>query len=270
VKSYFKNLIIRDENDSDADGIVDFEDQCNFGENSVKPIFNTANFNFCNGDTLKLSVNNLKQNEKLTWYYGGKVDSTNKLSLNVTDSMKIFVLKKDSIGCSRYSDTIQIKKFQIPSAPTLSRDTASYLVSNASIGNTWYKDGTALTDTTKKIKPTVPGSYTVKTTQNGCISTASNAYYYIVTDVINLSSDEFIKIVPNPFVNQLNFDFVVKGYQRLNLEVFDMSTGTKVASKQNLTPGMPIYLGQLSAGSYVIKVTSNDNKISSQFKMVKL
>jgi len=29
-------------------------------------------------------------------------------------------------------------------------------------------------------------------------------------------------------------------------------------------------LGQLSAGTYVIKVTSNDNKIAYQFKMVKL
>jgi hypothetical protein len=63
---------------------------------------------------------------------------------------------------------------------------------------------------------------------------------------------------------------VVKGYQTLNLEVFDIATGIKVTSKQNLTPGMPIYLGQLSAGTYVIKVTSNDNKIAYQFKIVKL
>ena len=135
---------------------------------------------------------------------------------------------------------------------------------------TWYKDGVALTDTAQKIKPTTPGSFTVKVTQNGCISTASNAYYYIVTDVINLSSDEFIKLAPNPFINQLNFDFVVKGYQRLNLEVFDIASGTKVASQPNLTAGSRITLGHLSSGTYVIRVTSTDNKISYQFKMVKL
>lgn len=270
VKSYFKNLIIRDETDLDADGIVDFEDQCNFGENSIKPIFNTTNFNFCNGDTLKLTINNLKQNEKLIWYYGGKVDSTNKLSLNVTDSMKIFVLKKDSIGCSRYSDTIQIKKFQIPTTPTLSRDTASFLVSNTNIGNTWYKDGIELKDTAQKIKPTAPGSYRVKSTQNGCVSSLSTPYYYLVTDIINLSNDEFIKLAPNPFINQLNFDFFVKGYQRLNLEVFDVASGTKIASQPNLTAGSRIALGHLSSGTYVIRVTSTDNKISYQFKMVKL
>jgi len=270
MKSHFKNLIFRDETDLDADGVVDFEDSCNFGENSVKPIFNTSNFNFCNGDTLKLTINNLKQNEKLIWYYGGQVDSTNKLSLNVTDSMKLFVLKKDSIGCSRYSDTIQIKKFQIPTTPTLSRDTASFLVSNTNIGNTWYKDGIELKDTAQKIKPISPGSYRVKSTQNGCVSSLSTPYYYLVTDIINLSNDEFIKLAPNPFINQLNFDFFVKGYQMLNIEVFDVATGTKVASQPNLTAGCRITLGHLSAGTFVIRVTSTDNKISYQFKMVKL
>ena len=97
----------------------------------------------------------------------------------------------------------------------------------------------------------------------------SNPYYYLLTDIINLSKDEFIKLVPNPFINQLNFDFVVKGYQKLNIEVYDLATGIKVTSKQNLTAG-PIFLGQFSAGTYVIKVISNDNKISYQFKMVKL
>ena len=131
-------------------------------------------------------------------------------------------------------------------------------------------DGTALTDTTQKIKPTAPGSYTVKTTQNGCTSALSSAYYYLVTDIINLSSDEYIKLAPNPFINQLNFDFVIKGYQRLNLEIFDIATGVKVASQPNLNAGSRITLGQLSSGTYIIRVTSNDQKIVQQFKVVKI
>ena len=54
------------------------------------------------------------------------------------------------------------------------------------------------------------------------------------------------------------------------MEVFDITTGTKVASKKTITPGMPIYLGQLSGGTYIIKVSSNDGKINYQFKMIKL
>ena len=54
------------------------------------------------------------------------------------------------------------------------------------------------------------------------------------------------------------------------MEVFDIASGIKVASKKTITPGMPIYLGQLSAGNYVINVTSNDSKINYQFKMINL
>ena len=231
---------------------------------------------FCNN----VSVDSLKVNpiagNALLWYgtsaTGGTATSAAIKPSTANIGVNNYYLSQvnTSTGCEGPRAKIAVTIYAIPSAPTLSRDTASYLISNITKGNTWYKDGVALTDTAQKIKPTTPGSFTLKVTQNGCISAASNAYYYIVTDVINLSSDEFIKLTPNPFMNQLNFDFVVKGYQRLNLEVFDMATGTKVASKQNQTAGVPIYLGQLSAGTYVLKVTSNDNKIAYQFKMVKL
>jgi hypothetical protein len=239
----------------------------------VYPISNEFNIKVCEGETTKtqlvkvpVGMSLVKQAQK------GKItiaDSTASYTANVIGLDTVtFKLKNDFFESVEYKIIYTI--IPKPTIPIISRDTSNSLVSNASIGNVWYKDGTATTDTTQKFKPTAPGSYAVKTTQNGCASALSTAYYYLVTDVINLSADEFIKLAPNPFSNQLNFDFVVKGYQRLNLEVFEMANGIKVASKQNQTPGMPIYLGQLSAGTYVIRVSSNDNKISYQFKMVKL
>jgi hypothetical protein len=156
----------------------------------------------------------------------------------------------------------------IPAIPIITRDTANYLVSS-SLKNVWYKDGVVLSDSSQRVKYNPPGQFTAKATQNGCISALSSPYY-MVTDVISISKDEFIKIAPNPFINQLNFDFAIKGYQRLNMEVFDMATGTRFSSKQNLTAGMSIYFGQLSAGTYLIRVTSNDGKINYQLKMIKL
>jgi len=236
---------------------------------NVKPTFNTSKFSFCSGDTLKLSITNVSKGDTLKWYFGTKSDITNVSNKTFTDSTKLFVTRTDSLGCVVSSDTVSLVKYAIPAAPLLSRDTANNLIANVT-GINWYKDGTLITDTTQKIKPSTGGSYTAKTTQNGCISTFSVPYYYLVTDVINLSANEFIKLAPNPFSNQLNFDFAVKGYQRLNMEVFDMASGARLARKENLTAGMPIYLGQLSPGNYLIKVTSNDNKVSYQFKMVKL
>ena len=68
----------------------------------------------------------------------------------------------------------------------------------------------------------------------------------------------------------MNFDFNIKGYQKVNLEVFEISTGSKVRVFQNLLPGQSINLGNLASGTYLVKVSTSDNKIVQQFKMVKI
>ncbi len=235
-----------------------------------KPIFDKTQYSICGSDSTIVRLTNYSKSDSTIWYVNNKVKTTNTDQLVFKTNDTFYVTRIDTNGCTKTTDAIKLLKFSTPTTPSITRDTSNSLVSNASIGNLWYKDGTAITDTTQKIKPSAVGSYTVKTTQNGCVSSLSSPYYFLVTDIINLSADEFIKLVPNPFINQLNFDFVVKGYQRLNIEVYDLATGMKVATKQNLTAGMPIILGQLSAGTYIIKVSSNDNKIVQQFKMVKL
>jgi len=240
-----------------------------FCNNISKPQFNTNKFSICSGDSLKLTVTNINKGDTLKWYYGSKSDLTNVSSKTFLDSTKLSVIKTDSLGCTITSDTIQIAKYTTPNAPILQRDTANYLISNVN-NNTWYKDGIVLTDTTQKFKPIVAGSYTVKTNQNGCLSAFSSPYYYLVTDIVNLSDGEFIKLAPNPFQNQVNLDFIIKGYQRLNIDVYELSTGNRIKSIVGLTQGSKVDLGGLSSGTYVLRVSSLDNKISHQFKMIKL
>jgi len=239
---------------------------CNY---LVKPTFNTSKYSFCSGDSLKLTVTNINKGDSLKWYYGTKSDLSNVSNKVFTDSTQLFVTRTDSIGCVISSDTVQINKLAIPSSPSISRDTANNLVSNVTTRNTWFKDGTLLSDTTQKFKPTGAGSYSVKTTQNGCISTMSNPYYYLVTDIIHLNNGEFIKLAPNPFINQVNLDFNIKGYKKLNVDVFELSTGNRVFSRQGLQAGMPIYLGGLTSGTYIFKVSSNDGKVLQNFKTIR-
>jgi hypothetical protein len=176
----------------------------------------------------------------------------------------------DGLGHSDTTRVITIQKFEKPPVPTLSRDTANFLVSTATYGNTWYKDGVALNDTSVKIKPNTPGYYTVKTTQNGCTSIVSSTYYFILTDLITLSASEFIKLGPNPFANNIRFDFNVRGYQKMNIDVYEISTGRKVSSRIGLTTGTTLTFDNLSTGIFVFNVISQDGKISHQFKLVKL
>ena len=233
------------------------------------PVISAATANtFCEGQNVVLSSNDANS---IQWYKNGTALVGVTSQTYTATSAGTYKVVKTSGSNTATSNEIIVTVNAIPAIPSISRDNNNNLASSFIGTNNWYKDATVIPNETNTIyKPTVNGLYTVKAINNGCTSVMSAAYYYLVTDIINLSKDEFIKLAPNPFVNQLNFDFVVKGYQKLNIEVYDVATGSKVATQQNITAGTKITLGQLSAGTYVIKVTSTDNKISYQFKMVKL
>ena len=158
--------------------------------------------------------------------------------------------------------------FSIYAARTIKKNSTN-IITPATTRNTWYKDGTLITDTTQKFKPSSAGSYSVKTTQNGCISAMSSPYYYLVTDIIQFKNGEFIKLTPNPFINFVNIDFIVKGHQRLNIEVFSAATGAKVAIRIGITAGSRLTFNALRPGVYFIRVATSDLKVMHQFKMVK-
>ena len=230
---------------------------------------------FCqNANNVSLTAN-VSNNNVLIWYgmnsIGGISSTTPPLpSTSSVGSFEYYVSQKNTLtGCESFRSKLKVIIKITPSSPIITRDTANNLVASVN-GISWYKDGTVLSDTTQKFKPNTPGSYAAKTTQNGCISTMSSPYYYLVTNVINFNNDEFIKLAPNPFFNQINLDFNVKGYQKLNVDVFELTTGNRVFSRQGLNAGMPISLGKLSPGTYIINITSNDNKIVQQFKILKL
>ena len=239
-------------------------------EDAIKPIFDKVQYAICGVDSAVVKIKNYNKSDSVIWYVNGLIKGTNLEQLNFKNLDTIFLKKIDSVGCIKNSDTIIIKKFNIPNSPIISRDTANNLVSSSTVKNIWYKDGVLITDSTQRIKPTTPGNYTVKTTENGCISAASNPYYYLITDIIRLSNQEYIKLGPNPFLHKLNFDFSLKGYQQLNIDVYELATGAKVSTTQNLSPGSQVNLSHLSNGTYIIKVSAANNKINYQFKMVKM
>ena len=239
----------------------------------IAPVVRDTNYcNNASADTIRL---NTSTGATLLWYGNNATGGTSSTIAikpsTATVGVANYYLSQiiTATGCEGPRSKVVVTTKPIPSAPTLSRDTANFLLSGAP-GTTWYKDGSAITDTTQKYKPATPGSYTAKTTTNGCTSVMSTAYYFLITDILKLSSTEFIKLVPNPFHDKINFDFAIKGYQKLNLDVFEISTGNKVASRLGLTPGAPIYLPELTSGTYIVRITSAEGKLSYQFKMVKL
>jgi fibronectin type 3 domain-containing protein len=213
---------------------------------------------------------------KLAWYGTNATGGSPSLvaptiNTSALGIISYYVAQVDtSAGC--YSDRVKldINVLPTPIAPIISRDTAGNLVSSFATELSWFRDGVKLTNTSATFKPAAVGSYTVRTSLNGCISAASNTYYYLVTDIIRLSWDEFIKLTPNPFINFVNIDFVVKGHQRMNIEVFSAATGARVATRIGVTAGSRLIFNELNPGVYFVRVASPDMKVSHQFKMVKL
>jgi hypothetical protein len=213
---------------------------------------------------------------KLAWYGTNATGGTASLvtptfNTSSTGIQSFYVAQVDTLaGCYSERVKLDINVLPTPIAPIISRDTAGNLISSTTTQLSWYKDGVLLTNTGATFKPTAVGNYTVKTTLNGCTSAFSNTYYYLVTDIIRLSWDEFIKLTPNPFINFMNIDFVVKGHQRMNIEVFSAATGAKVATRIGVTAGSRLTFNELNPGVYFVRVASPDMKVSHQFKMVKL
>jgi hypothetical protein len=279
-KSEFSGILSNNfqASDLDNDGTAELLYQSNTGVNLIifklydcpKPNISIAKSFICGNDSVSVKITSKDPSVKYAWYLNNDSVSKSSDSIFIKKEGYIKLKATDSLGCSKFSDSILIKSFAIPSAPTLSRDTANNLVSTSIMKNTWYKDGTLISDTTQKFKPSNPGSYTVRTIQNGCFSAMSSPYYYLVTDIVQFNHGEFIKLIPNPFINNMNIDFVVKGHQRLNIEVFSSSTGARVASRIGVTAGSRLTFNELSPGVYFIRVASPDLKVSHQFKMVKL
>ena len=259
-------LLMYDFNDIKRASIL-FQVSCS---EASKPTFEKTKYSICGTDSSIVKLTNYTKSDSTIWYVNNKPKAVNTDQLVFKSNDTFYVTRIDTNGCTKTSDAIVISKFSTPATPLLSRDTSNSLISNALIGNTWYKDGTLISDTTQKFKPSSPGSYSVKTTQNGCISAMSSPYYYVVTDIVQFNNGNFIILIPNPFINFVNIDFVVKGYQRLNIEVFTSSTGAKVATRIGITAGSRLTFNELNPGVYFLRVASPDFKVAHQFKMVKL
>lgn len=222
----------------------------------------SGNVSFCQGDSVTLTSS--LANSYL-WSTG---DTTRSIVVKKGGNYNVKTRYDDYV--KGISSTVTITSNPIPSAPSLSRDVNNNLVSSSKIGNIWYLNGNKLNDTSNTIKPNTAGNYNARTIQLGCASAIGPNYYFVITNLQNISVNEFIKLTPNPFVNNVNADFRINGYQSLKLEVFDMNTGNLVMRKDRVDAGLNIQIPDISSGVYLFKLSTNDGKISRQFKMVKL
>jgi hypothetical protein len=247
--------------------VLGFDIEINSCVGIVSPTFNTSNYSFCAGDTLKLSVTNVNKGDTLKWFWGTKNDFTNVSSKGFTDATKLQVTKTDSLGCTIATDTIQLIKNPIPSTPSISRDTEGFLVSSLN-GAIWYKDGVKTADTAQKIKPASNGYYTVTSSKNGCVSPLSETYYYLTTSLSPFEVGEFFSISPNPSKGDLYVNYKLRNANEIVISVIDVS-GRIVISDKRIKSNTKINLTNLNKGSYWLMVKDKSGKLITTEKIVK-
>jgi hypothetical protein len=233
-----------------------------------------ANVSYCIGATSStLSATTLNGNT-LNWFLS---DTTSvKQTAAPTPDTKVvgnqfyYASQKNNVtGCESPRAKLIATIHPIPAKPAISRLEDNRLTSNI-VGSIWYMDSLLIADTSTIIKPTVSGRYFVKSSQNGCVGSLSEPYYFLITDLYNISADEFIKFNPNPFSGQIKFDFLLKGINQINIELIQFGTGLKLFMKSNINSGTAVSIPNLPSGVYLLSVSSTNNKFVKQFKIVKI
>jgi hypothetical protein len=156
----------------------------------------------------------------------------------------------------------------LPSKPVITRDVNGDLVSSATSGNQWYKDGVLISGATgQTYKATTAGNYTVVVTQNGCKSPTSDAFNFIPTGLTNLGAGQFMHVYPNPAQSVIRLDFRVNGSQRITAVLHDLA-GKEVWKDNGLTAGSTLPVSQLAAGTYLITTMTEKGKVIHHERVV--
>ena len=90
----------------------------------------------------------------------------------------------------------------------------------------------------------------------------------LVTGIINLGNDQYIKIYPNPVKNNLSLYWDITNTTSLNIIITNLQ-GRQVLAKQNVHNAEAIDLNIFPAGIYFLKILSKDQRINYTTKIIK-
>ena len=167
-------------------------------------------------------------------------------------------------GCNSTSASDSISIFMKPSKPIIGKEGVE-LVSSSISGNQWYNEANAISGANQqRYKPTANGNYSVKVVLNGCESSLSENYYYLVTATTELPAGQYIRVYPNPV--EVNGKVTIEKKlslpnETVHITVLDQ-TGRVVDERKVMRDK---YLLQLpdAQGYYILIVKRNDVNIYS-------
>jgi len=222
---------------------------------------------FCTGGNILLTSS---QSGNYQWYKNGIVinNATSGTYLATETGTYTATTSVNNVA-SPPSNGITIIVKPVPSKPLVS-NIGALLLSSYAAGNQWYKEGMILPgDTSQTYKPGNTANYSVVATVNGCSSVESDKYYFVVTALVNVDNDHFIRLSPNPVTAQVLLTYNLAGTSSVHLQIIDMH-GRICAMFNNVANGSQLNLTKLAGGVYSAKVFDSRNKKSYVIKIMKL
>ncbi len=202
------------------------------------------------------------------WIKNGVQTGTDSTGLTTTSlaSSDVFrcILTSNAACATKTSDTsnaVSINVKPLPVKPVITRNSDS-LTSTAALSYQWFRDGNIISGaTTRKIKITQNGTYTVAVDSNGCPNISSG---FLVNNVgmDNLGSIGSISVYPNPTNSGITLNVIFTEKAATTISVVDMFG--KVAQRVDAGEVSEIKdemlnLQDLADGIYFIQVTHGNN-----------
>jgi Secretion system C-terminal sorting domain/PGAP1-like protein len=229
-----------------------------------KPLLTLVGLNpFCEGDSSIITTSNGFSN--YIFSDGVKEIAKEKNEFFVKISGKFSVITKRGKFTSPVSDQLQMTMNLNPTKPIITIENIG-LKSSSTKNNQWFLNGSMIKDSTGQfIRSVGSGIYTVKVTENGCVSESNS---FLITATEPSENDFVVKLYPNP--NEGTFWIELPDtHKNWEIEIYDI-LGKQIMKKHHQ------YKDSLSnkeeirivanSGIYILQVLTNDS--SKQIKFV--
>lgn len=220
----------------------------------------------CTGGTVVLQSSSATGNQ---WYRDGNAISGATGQSYTAAQAGAYTVKATAGSCtSAASAAVSLTVTATPATPVVTQ-LGNVLISSASAGNQWYKDGVAISGANSPLySPAQNGSYTVVATVNGCASAASNAFSFVITAINSPALDKRITVGPNPVSGQLQIGYSGTA-ANFEVSVEDMA-GRKMLAPRGFSGNYALDMRGLGSGLYIVRIRNKRSGEHVQRLIMKL
>jgi len=236
---------------------------------AIPSINASGNLNFCQGDSVILSVN--ANTSTFQWYLNDTTILISQVNpdLTVNTSGAYSVVETNQFGCNSLSANDTVIVYPIPASPNLIVVGGS--INSSATGNLqWYFNGTIIPGATQaNLLYADTGLYTLSVTNSfGCIN-SSTVNITTPSGVQTINNYQSLALYPNPVKNTLNISHKNAANIVLNIAITDINGAVVYQENQigiNTNSQVSIDISAFSNGVYFVSLFNNE--INQQQKIV--